>query len=218
LEYKDSEKTKRNASFELVKPGAVFSFEVYFDHVTDSELKQLIWILTFGENDPAGKFCHKLGHGKPLGLGSVKICVDEIRLRSVVCDDRKIRYAETHIKANEDGFDSYLESTPFSGDDTRMVIAAAITPSERPTSGYIDELLKIANTETCKGNKVAYPMGDDGGNKPNSRAGHQWSKANRTAESRPGMNQSVIYKLPGLDESDLSLPTMRKEVSEQERR
>ena len=36
-----------------------------------------MWCIHFGENNKDGNLCHKLGHGKPLGLGSVKIVIEE---------------------------------------------------------------------------------------------------------------------------------------------
>lgn len=65
---------------ELVKAGAAFEFSVFFDKITDDQLKKLVFALNLGNNDSPR--CHKLGHGKPIGLGSVKINVDNIFKRS----------------------------------------------------------------------------------------------------------------------------------------
>ena len=63
---------------ELVKKDAKFSFDIFFEGITREELNKLIWSLNFWENKNNGSFMHKIGHGKPLGFGSVKITVDEI--------------------------------------------------------------------------------------------------------------------------------------------
>ncbi len=54
----------------LVRPirgGKQFFFHVDFDNLSDEELGLLLYAL-----EPDGKFHHKVGMGKPLGLGSVK--------------------------------------------------------------------------------------------------------------------------------------------------
>jgi len=51
-----------------VQPGVTFRFRVYFENLTDVELGALLWTL----NLPDGHH-HKIGMGKPLGLGSVAI-------------------------------------------------------------------------------------------------------------------------------------------------
>jgi len=49
----------------------MFEFDVYFENLTKEELALLIWCLEL-ENS----MLHKLGHGKPLGLGTIKINID----------------------------------------------------------------------------------------------------------------------------------------------
>lgn len=67
----------RNQSMELVGADGEqrFLFSIYYEALTDRELSELIWTLTLGENEENSKYCHKIGHGKPIGLGSVKIVV-----------------------------------------------------------------------------------------------------------------------------------------------
>ena len=59
-----------------------FSFEVEYDNLTEFELGMLLYALS-----PNDSFWHKIGMGKPLGLGSVKIGIDE-----VVCHDPLSQY------------------------------------------------------------------------------------------------------------------------------
>lgn len=66
-----------NSTMELVMPGAEFRFDIYYDGITEGQLEKLMWCLNFGENQKDGDLCHKIGHGKPLGLGSVKIVIEE---------------------------------------------------------------------------------------------------------------------------------------------
>ncbi|MCM1101238.1 MAG: TIGR03986 family CRISPR-associated RAMP protein [Clostridium sp.] len=75
--YRDGTQGRMNNIVELVMPGAEFTFEVYYDGITEDQLNKLMWCLNFGENREDGTLCHKLGHGKPLGLGSVKMVIEE---------------------------------------------------------------------------------------------------------------------------------------------
>lgn len=78
---KEQGKTKRNATVEVAEKGSRFEFQIYFDGVMREELEKLAWCLNFGENQSDSRLCHKIGHGKPAGLGSVKITVDSIMER-----------------------------------------------------------------------------------------------------------------------------------------
>lgn len=51
-----------------VRAGVVFRFRVHFDNLTNVELGALLWVLDLLEGHH-----HKIGMGKPLGLGSVAI-------------------------------------------------------------------------------------------------------------------------------------------------
>lgn len=83
--YETKEKTERNATMELLK-NSEFIFDVFFDGITQKELDAMKAVLTLGENDKNSELCHKLGHGKPLGLGSAKIVIEEETLRTFSCD------------------------------------------------------------------------------------------------------------------------------------
>lgn len=53
-----------------VREGVRFRFRVYFENLDDGELGALLWLFNLGA---AENYRFKLGMGKPLGLGSVKI-------------------------------------------------------------------------------------------------------------------------------------------------
>lgn len=56
-----------------VRPGAEFSFDIDVLNLTSVELGALLWLLTL----PEGYF-HRLGGGKPLGFGSVRLALEEV--------------------------------------------------------------------------------------------------------------------------------------------
>jgi CRISPR-associated protein (TIGR03986 family) len=93
-----------------VKPGAVFFFHVDFSNLSDLELALLSYALQpYDPNDqsPLPGFRHKIGMGKPLGLGKVRI--EPLGLFLVNRNDRysmngffKDRYSEKWLAASED--------------------------------------------------------------------------------------------------------------------
>ncbi len=57
-----------------IKSGTSYRFKVRFNNLTESELGLLLFAL-----EPHDKFWHRLGLGKPLGLGAVKISVTGVQ-------------------------------------------------------------------------------------------------------------------------------------------
>lgn len=75
-------RNNRNATFETVRENAEFRFRIYFDGITKRQLELLAMAVHLDENDLGGHMCHKIGHGKPLGYGSVKICIEKCMVRT----------------------------------------------------------------------------------------------------------------------------------------
>jgi CRISPR-associated protein (TIGR03986 family) len=74
IEATDDQKKKEKQVTRItpVKAGVGFSFRVYFENLHGYELGALAWALQLpGDKDKS--YCHKLGMGKPLGMGAVKI-------------------------------------------------------------------------------------------------------------------------------------------------
>lgn len=127
--YSSDEKTERNATMELLMPKAEFSFRVYYDGITEKELKNLMWILTLGENEKESDLCYKLGHGKPIGLGSVKITIEQKADRSM-----------------ENGYDLNITEQ----------IRVPKDPEFLKTES-VDELLKMCSWSAMADEQVCYP-------------------------------------------------------------
>jgi CRISPR-associated protein (TIGR03986 family) len=79
----------RNVAVRALRKGITFDFKVYFNEITESELKRLLWVLTIGNSQ---KNAHKIGMGKPLGMGSIKITVTEVMIRDILMDSETIEY------------------------------------------------------------------------------------------------------------------------------
>ena len=72
---KDINQNMQSGYFNLADTGSRFEFRIYYNEITTVQLDELKWTLCLGENQLNGNLCHKLGRGKPLGLGSVKVCI-----------------------------------------------------------------------------------------------------------------------------------------------
>ena len=66
-----------------LKPGTKFISHIHFENLSEVELGALLTVL-----DLPQKCCHKIGMGKPLGLGSIRI-----KIRKLFLSDRKERYS-----------------------------------------------------------------------------------------------------------------------------
>jgi CRISPR-associated protein (TIGR03986 family) len=60
----------QHTRFKPVRADVRFRFRIYFENLSQVELGVLLWALTL---PGPGDYCHKLGMGKPLGMGAVKI-------------------------------------------------------------------------------------------------------------------------------------------------
>jgi CRISPR-associated protein (TIGR03986 family) len=81
---RNKQKLGLTSSVELLLPPAEFTFTVAFDNLADSDLGLLLWSLELEKG-----MGHKLGMGKPLGLGSVEINIEKLEII-----DRVKRYTE----------------------------------------------------------------------------------------------------------------------------
>jgi hypothetical protein len=171
----DVEKTERNSTVQIAESGTEFEFKVYFDSITKQELKKLIFVLNLGENTETGNLCHKIGHGKPVGLGSVKIFVSKIQTRQFDGEEYKIEsYAEDYEEKPQDiDFES----------DT------------------IKALLKICNLDSV--HDVSYPYVVDKAGKQykgtdnNDLASHKWFTENTS--SKLGNRNRDVQFLPQIN-------------------
>lgn len=192
-DYHTNEKTNRNNSVELCNEKTQFLFDVYFENISDTQLKELVWTLTLGENSADSDRMFKLGHGKPLGLGSVKVTVNKVETREFDCEALTYSIKETAPA-------ELISENPFDND-----------------SDYFKEFMAMVNFRTLEATlskadtAISYPLADDRKNKPNSKAHHQWFIANRSSgNGGTSTAWSIKYQLPKITDSDLSLPEYEK--------
>lgn len=133
-------KTCRNSTVRTVKSGIKFEGKVYFDNITEEQLRQLCFILNHTAD---GKHGYKIGSGKPNGLGSVCIKIKKVNLRKFDGDKYNIeqyKNKESEHIWKELKFDDTVE-TQFnlitellSDDDAKSVHYAGV--NNENTDGY----------------------------------------------------------------------------------
>ena len=105
-----------------VKPHTKFKFRIYFENLSDVELGALLFVLNLPENH-----YYKLGMGKPLGLGSVKIT------SSLVLSDRKKRYEKLFDDKGWNLAESQKETKPFINSFEKYIMSS-ITQQEKDSA------------------------------------------------------------------------------------
>lgn len=181
--YTSKEKTERNASMELADNGSEFTFRVYYDNITEEQLKMLEWSITLGENSIESTRCHKIGHGKPLGLGSCKILIKSDNRRTI---DDNMSYK----------FTSNTDTGNLNGD----------------MGGYPEnkELLKACDLNAISDNcRIEYPriIPKDEPQNVNDGARHKWFTENNSRRNGgpvPQMLPDIMADKQGLQLYELS--------------
>ena len=172
--YLENEKdaTDRHVHVRPLKSGT-FTFKVYFNNISEEELKKLLWALEIGGSP---KHAHKIGMGKPLGLGSVKITVTGITKREILVEKDAITY----------------RTVPLSKPDYAKVEEALVEKA------VLDEFLEITNFTKFQNapNKVHYPKNED------STESYKWFMANKQI-GNPATSPIIHQPLPAITSPDL---------------
>ena len=193
-DYQANERTKRNNTMELCKPGSRFTFEIYFDRITDQQLRELLWTITIGENDENGMQMHKLGHGKPLGLGSVKLVVESVETRSF--NTETLGYCINHDTCEQ--VNDMITATPFDETTTSFNEFMRLT-----------DFNGLTDIMDNKKKGMFYPIASDGQGSKNSNASHKWFIANRSmGENGSTTEWSIKYTLPVATSNNPTLPVL----------
>ena len=83
----DRSKDKIHTQIKPVREEVSFTFRIHFENLLPAELGLLWWAIALPAND-GNAYCHKLGMGKPLGLGAVQLSVDKHDLHLVHSNNR----------------------------------------------------------------------------------------------------------------------------------
>lgn len=68
--------------------GGTFKFKIFFDRLTKEELDNLIFCIK-----PCDNALHKIGRGKPIGMGQIKLEINEVRLKNYEKTGKGIGYS-----------------------------------------------------------------------------------------------------------------------------
>ncbi len=88
VNLKSVDPTNLNKTVRPLKEGVSFKGKLYFEGISEKQIKQLVWILN-SSNEGLGL---KLGSAKPLGLGSITCEVHQVVKRTITIQDGKVSY------------------------------------------------------------------------------------------------------------------------------
>ena len=164
-----------------------FHFKVYFNDITSEELRKLIWVLEIGGNPDNA---HKIGMGKPLGLGSVKISIEKVMLRSIALNKNTIEY-------------NIIEDVNYL-DNTRGKTVTELATLLGCSPVVLKEFLKITDFNNAPDfnkapNYVSYPMNVNGDKI------YEWFVKNKG----PGMTPRIQKSLPEIGDTEQRLDKYR---------
>lgn len=176
----DAKKREKQKSYvNPITEGTRFEFHLDFDNLDDWEISLLLYALEPNKENPNKDFFHKLGLGKPLGLGSVKIdvnCVQEIKRQ----ERYKIDTLDVGAKPNE----RYTE------------LKKSDFKSFKPTENIENALDALGQTYPT--NDISYPLAN---NQAQETEGFQWfvnnddTKQNNRQNLKPISEKNKIQRL-----------------------
>ena len=173
LPQKEDTLGPRQIETKVAQSGSLFTFKVYFDDISKDQLQQLLWVITIGENQIDSKQKHKIGRGKPVGYGSVKITVDEIFFRELDKSSFAYSIKKQHYDDYMQEFDIEKHFDMKALSDFKTITNYSLTVSE-------DE-----NGQKRENVPISYPIAerepkDENESAENLNAGHQWFTGNRS--------------------------------------
>ncbi len=177
------EPKKLNKSVRPLKKNVSFKGKLYFDGISQRQLKQLIYIL----NTSSENLGLKLGMGKPLGMGSVALKVEKVKLREISLDeDNNLSYVENDFDFSNIDYDSAGLSKSVKAEFKKIAYFNAV-PSDVP---------------------VCYPITSS-----NDDNGFEWFLANHSKNGFTSMpkerkNMHIRYALPNILDKDVALPRL----------
>lgn len=200
--YISKEGSERNVGVRPLKPNVKFSSKIYYNNISEKDLKTLIWVIEIGNlSDNA----HKIGMGKPLGLGSLKIMVKKLIIRKITIEDSKIKYGfiNSEVNGNNDVKQIIDDTRALFNQDNLVDNLKKCSEFLGCSKEVLSDYLTITNFENSPLN-VEYPrnVGSD--------INYEWFMENK--QIRPGSSGTlpIIHKsLP----KDINNPYLPKYIS-----
>ncbi len=179
--YRPAKADKLNKTIRPVKPGISFSGKLYYEGISNKQLKQLIWILNSGKENLG----LMMGSAKPFGYGSVQCHVDEVEERTIALNEGIIKYDVISV-----GFvDVTYENAGFS------------------TSGQVKaEFYKIAGLNSVpKDIAITYPRNKDQKDNEVMTEGFKWFANNHSKITKRRTDAKIYKALPRILDADITL-------------
>lgn len=156
-----------------------FEFDIFFEHITENELKMLLIVTSLLFND--SDYCYKIGMGKPIGLGSIKIKVEEVRIRSIELSEKNITYRYELTK----DYDAYYKYDSSSKQSSESAVRDFLK-QEKVIQSVFREIQKMTYFYyTDKDHRPKYPTPRD------SDLIFQWFSNNRKLGINRGFEQTL---------------------------
>ena len=157
------------------------TFKVYFEDLSKEELNCLIFCLTLGDYASNENTYHRIGKGKPFGMGAVKIYIKQIELNNYVFNDGKndgkIERKQETKESSEIDWNTYKLSNP-----------------------EYDEAIKFIKFYSQKlpkghGKEVRYPVGTD---QRGRKTIYEWFVLNRGSIHNPKIKDTLPVLNPDI--------------------
>lgn len=200
INNKNIEPTKLNKTIRPVKEGISFTGRLYFDGVSNKQIKQLIWIL----NSQSHNIAYKLGGAKPYGLGSVVCSVNSVSERKIEWKDNTLSYNNCIIYGAKNTCDENII------DENCTYESVGFSASVKEAFMKISALDSVPESV-----EITYPKTEEQKNKPLSD-GYKWFMNNHATRSNKGMpknREDIVIKkvLPEISQEDFSLEYNKSE-------
>lgn len=164
----------RNVCVRPLQKEISFTFKIYFDSISENELKNLCYVLSPSENR-----CHKLGMGKPLGLGSIKIDAPKIKVRKLSLQKGKIEHAIEEFSVPN-----------FPSETEKIAEMLGCSPN------VLEKFLMMTDWEKAP-QKISYPQATNHKEREPAKTGtHLWFVGNKQIPPGTGVSPVIHATLP----------------------
>ena len=163
----DPQKEKQLTRIRPIMAGVTFKFRIYFENLRDEELGALLWALEL-PFDKSNQYCHKIGMGKPLGMGAVKIksrltITDRTSRYSSLFADNRWHTASREVESQSyiNRFEAYINERLDSGQpfkqNIRIEMLAALLKWRESNSSWEKETsyMQIGSSDSDTVNEYA---------------------------------------------------------------
>lgn len=176
--------SERNVKVRPLRSEGKFDFKIFFNNIERTDLEKLLWVAEIGGTSSHG---HKIGMGKPVGLGSVRIAVEEVVLRDVSLSEETLSYS---MKRD----DEILNSARGRGVCDEIKLTTFLGCSKEAIHAF----LKLCTLKNDFSEEIDYPRMEQPFNVNHPDAAFHWFVGNKQIEGK-GTKQIIDQSLPDID-------------------